>query len=233
MATTKKASKAGAARVTANLDALATLFQHHHASLGIPQKVAMDMAYRLDLVSDSIDRRKQAGYFDPSEIGTEKPGPLMYDDNNPFMAGHFTQERFDALDEKQVSGELAANAAKHVADPKLASLVRQAAYAGAMGMATKMRAAKKADDEAEEPAKEAKKSEEEPAKEAKKSDDAEKEAKTAALAAAYNKLRREVSAGEDKKEDPKPEDKPAEKSEDKPEADEEAKKTAKAFGLFG
>ena len=110
--TIKKASKAGARRVTANLDVLASLFQNHHASLGIPQKVAMDFAYRCDLLSDSIDRRKQAGYFNPAEIGVEESGPLTFDENNPFMEGHFTQERFRALDEKQMAGELAANAAK-------------------------------------------------------------------------------------------------------------------------
>jgi rubrerythrin len=97
MTTTKKASKAGARRVTANLDALASLFQNHHASLGIPSKVAMDFAYRCDLLSDSIDRRKQAGYFNPAEIGEEEPGPLVFDENNPFMEGEFTQEEKRAL----------------------------------------------------------------------------------------------------------------------------------------
>ena len=121
--TTKKASKAGARRVTANLDALASLFQNHHRALGIPSRVAMDFAYRCDMLSDSIDRRKQAGYFNPAEIGEEQPGPLMFDENNPFMEGEFTQERFRALSQKQEAGELSDG----IADPKLASLVRKAA----------------------------------------------------------------------------------------------------------
>ena len=221
--TNKKASLAGASRVASNMDALAGVLQHHHASLGIPEKVAMDVAYRLDLLSDSIDRRKSAGYFNPAEIGVEKPGPLMFDDNNPFMAGHFTQERFNQLDDKQVSGELASNAAKHVADPKLASLLKKVAYEAAMGMAAKLRSAKKADDEEE--AKEAKKGEEE----AKPEDEGDKEAKTAAKAQAYNRIRQTITAGEDKPEDKKSEDK-------KPEGDEpeeEAKKSAAAYKLFG
>ena len=164
MTTTKKASKAGARRVTANLDALASLFQNHHASLGIPSKVAMDFAYRCDLLSDSIDRRKQAGYFNPAEIGEEEPGPLVFDENNPFMEGEFTQEEKRALSEKQMAGELAANAAAHVADPKLASVIRKAAYSAAINA---LRLAKKSEEaKAEETAEEV--AEEVKAEEAKK-----------------------------------------------------------------
>ena len=123
MTTKKMATKNGARRVTANLDNLADLFQNHHKSLGIPTKVAMDFAYRCDLLSDSIS--KKAG-FDPSVIGEEVPGPAVSDPNNPFMAGEFTQERFHALSDKQEGGELAGNAAGHVADPKLASVVEAA-----------------------------------------------------------------------------------------------------------
>lgn len=121
MTTQKKATQAGARRVTAGLDTIATLLQTQHAALGIPEKVAMDVATRLDMVADSIDRKVQASWYNPADIAEEVPGPEQFDPNNPFMAGHFTQERFDALTDKQVSGELAANAAAHKADPRLAS----------------------------------------------------------------------------------------------------------------
>ena len=215
MTTTKKASKAGARRVTANLDALASLFQNHHASLGIPSKVAMDFAYRCDLLSDSIDRRKQAGYFNPAEIGEEEPGPLVFDENNPFMEGEFTQEEKRTLSEKQMAGELAANAAAHVADPKLASVIRKAAYSAAINA---LRLAKKSEEaKAEEASEEV--AEEEPK--------AEEKAKAEKLARARRAAKKseEVKAEEAKAEEVKAEEAKAEEAE-------EAKKTASIFGLF-
>lgn len=207
--TTKKASKAGVRRVTANLDALASLFQNHHRSLGIPSKVAMDFAYRCDLLSDSIDRRKQAGYFNPAEIGEEEPGPLTYDENNPFMEGEFTREEFRALSEKQMAGELAENAAAHVADPKLASVAKKAAYKAALAA---LRTAKKSGDE-----KDAKDAEEEAEK-------AEKAEKTAMMAQLYNRLRRQAK---------KSEEAPAKEADDDVEADDEDGEPAKTASLFG
>jgi hypothetical protein len=207
--TTKKASKAGARRVTANLDALASLFQNHHASLGIPQKVAMDFAYRCDLLSDTIDRRKQAGYFNPAEIGEEQPGPLVYDENNPFMEGEFTREEFRALSEKQEAGELSDG----IADPKLASLIRKAATEAARNA---LRMAKKSE---EAPAKESE--EEEVQDEAKKDEKAEK---TAMMAQLYNRLRRQAK---------KSEEAPAKEADDDVEADDEDGEPAKTASLFG
>lgn len=214
--TTKKASKTGARRVTATLDSLASLFQNHHASLGIPSKVAMDFALRCDLLSDSIDRRKQAGYFNPAEIGEEQPGPMMFDENNPFMEGEFTQEEKRDLSEKQMAGELAANAAKHVADPKLASAIKKAAYDAALAA---LRKGKKAADEKAEDEKDAE-------------DESEKDEaaqKTAMMAQLYNRIRRQAKKSEEapakEAEDEKAEDE-GEKSED------EAAKTASLFGLF-
>jgi hypothetical protein len=217
MTTTKKASKAGARRVTANLDVLASLFQNHHRSLGIPQKVAMDFAYRCDLLSDSIDRRKQAGYFDPSQIGKEVPGPLVYDENNPFMEGEFTREEFRALDEKQMAGELAANAAAHVADPKLASVIRKAAYSAALAA---LRTAKKSEEAKAEEA------EETTAEEAKAEEAKAEEAKAEKLARA----RRAAQALRQAKKSEEAEEQTAEEA-DEAKA-EEAKKSASAFGLF-
>jgi hypothetical protein len=183
MTARKKASVAGARRVTANLDNLATLFQEHGASLGIPAKVAADFAYRCDLLSDAIEQHvgvRTAARFNPAEIGEEVPGPLeMLDSDEPWMDGHFTQEKFVELAEKQESGELEANAEAHVADPKLAALIQKAANLAADRAARSILAAKKAEEEkAEEHKAEEHKAEEHEAEEEK----AEKEAgKTAAL----------------------------------------------------
>jgi hypothetical protein len=183
MTARKKASVAGARRVTANLDNLATLFQEHGASLGIPAKVAADFAYRCDLLSDAIEQHvgvRTAARFNPAEIGEEVPGPLeMLDSDEPWMDGHFTQEKFVELAEKQESGELEANAEAHVADPKLAALIQKAANLAADRAARSILAAKKAEEEkAEEEKAEEHKAEEHEAEEEK----AEKEAgKTAAL----------------------------------------------------
>lgn len=185
--TVRKASVQGARRVTAGLDNFATLFQSNHEALGIPQKVAMDFAYRCDMLSDAIERGfnvKNAGYYNPAEIGEEVPGPLEMDSNNPFMKGEFTQEEFVQLAEKQMSGALAKGAVGHVADPKLAALVAKQAAKLAFSV---YNAAKKSEDEAEakaeepEAKKEAKKSEEVEETVEVEAEDEDEEAKTAAL----------------------------------------------------
>lgn len=182
MTARKKASVQGARRVTANLDNLASLMQGHAASLGISEKVAADFAHRCDLLSDAIERNfgiKNAAYYNPAQIGEQVPGPLMMDANNPFMNGEFTQEKFTQLAEKQMSGSLAANAAAHVADPRLAALVAKEAAKLAFTV-LKDRAAKKASESEEE--------EEEPKKEAKKSEDDDgdpEEAESKEAAAAF------------------------------------------------
>jgi len=188
MTARKKASVAGARRVTANLDNLATLFQSYGASLGVPSRVAADFAYRCDLLSDAIERHvgasKQAR-FNPAEIGEEVPGPLeMLDSDESWMDGHFTQGKFNALEGKQESGELAANAAAHKADPKLAALIQKAANLAAAHAARAILAKKSEEETTEEEAppaaeKKAKKGEADPEQAA---EDAEGEAKkTAAL----------------------------------------------------
>ena len=153
MTARKKASVSGARRVTANLDNLASLMQGHAPSLGISEKVAADFARRCDLLSDAIERNfgiKNAGYYNPAQIGETVPGPLMMDANNPFMNGEFTQERFTQLAAKQMSGSLAANAAAHVADPKLASLIaKEAAKLAFTVLMDRSKKAKKSEDEDE------------------------------------------------------------------------------------
>lgn len=187
MTARKKATVQGARRVTANLDDLASLFQSHHEALGVPKKVAMDFAYRCDLLSDAIEKGfniKSAAFFNPAEIGEEVPGPLQFDPNNPFMDGEFTQERFRMLAEKQMSGELASNAAAHKADPKLASLIAAEAAKLAFLAFKKAEEAKEKDAEDEEKPEEAKKAakkgEDAPVDSEKDAEDVPEEAKKAA-----------------------------------------------------
>lgn len=126
----RKASQKGAFRVAKALDEIASAIQHHASALDIPPKVAADFARRCDLLSDRLDSGfglRTAGYYNPAQIGEEVPGPIISDANNPFMNGHFTQEKFVQLAQKQMSGSLANNAAAHRADPKLASLVAKEA----------------------------------------------------------------------------------------------------------
>lgn len=226
MTTQKKASKDGVRRLTASIENLASAVQFHYASLGIPKAAAMDFATRCDMLSDFLDQRRTAGYFDPSEIAVEVPGPAVFDSNNPFMEGHFTQENFRALDEKQMSGELAANAAKHVADPKLAKLVREAAYKAAMESFSALKSAKKAEGDEDE----AKDAEDE-------GSDDDKAEKTAMMAELYNRIKRETKASSKpapkvaKKAD-EDEESEDEESEDESDESSDAEKTASLFGLF-
>ena len=235
MTTIKKASKAGARRVTANLDAIASLFQNHAASLGIPRKVAMDFATRCDLLSDSIDRRKQAGYFDPSQIGEEVDGPAVYDDNNPFMEGEFTQEEKRNLSEKQMAGSLAANAAKGVADPKIASAIRKAAYNAAIVAIRAKRAAAKDVEDAKDADDDAKDADDD----AKDAEDDAKAQKTAMMAELYNRLRRQAKKAKKSEDEDESEDEPEEDESKEDESEDEdageakdSKKTAKLFNLY-
>ena len=83
--------------------------------------------------------------FDANDIGDEKAGPLeiITPPVEPWMDGHFTQGKFQALREKQESGELASNAAAGRADAKLASLdesLAKLAKLAAVGGLTDMQA---------------------------------------------------------------------------------------------
>lgn len=136
-----KLTRRGAANVTTDLDKIANLFQSRAAALGVPDKIAQDFAYRCDLLSDHIEKYAarmaaddETGTsvepapsnqgFDANAIGDEKAGPLeiITPPDEPWMAGEFTQQEFQALREKQQSGEMAENAAAGKADPKLASI---------------------------------------------------------------------------------------------------------------
>jgi len=102
-----KLTKKGALAVTADLDRLANLFQYDHEILGLPQKIAMDAAYRLDLISDHITKKAQ---FNAAEIGVEKAGPLEQDADEGYMKAEFSQQENRELREEQEAGKLGPNA---------------------------------------------------------------------------------------------------------------------------
>lgn len=107
----RKLTKKGALAVTADLDRIANLFQFNHRSLGIPRKIAMDFAYRADLLSDQIMKNAgidpaSNGGFPASAIGVEKGGPLEQDTDETWMEGEFTQQENRELREEQEAGKL-------------------------------------------------------------------------------------------------------------------------------
>lgn len=125
-------TRQGARNLTAALDNIAQVVQNRAALLGLDTRTATDFAYRCDLLSDAIERTastnfplsRQAaekgvddegmsvehgeGGFDPNLIGDEVSGPLevIEPPSEPWMDGHFTQEKFHALGELQEAGEL-------------------------------------------------------------------------------------------------------------------------------
>jgi len=99
----------------------------------------------IDETGTSIEPGPDNNGFDANQIGDEVAGPLdiITPPDEPWMAGHFTQEKFVSLAEKQQSGELASNAAAGKADAKLASLdasLAKLAKLAAVGPMTDMQA---------------------------------------------------------------------------------------------
>lgn len=127
-------TRQGARNLTAALDNIAQVVQHRAALLGLDKRTATDFAYRCDLLSDAIERTASANFplrqaanaygkgnddegmsvehgeggFDPNLIGDEVPGPLeiIEPPSEPWMDGHFTQEKYHVLGELQEAGEL-------------------------------------------------------------------------------------------------------------------------------
>jgi hypothetical protein len=128
-------TRQGARNLTAALDNIAQVVQNRAALLGLDKRTATDFAYRCDLLSDAIERTASANFplsrqaadahgkgnddegmsvehgeggFDPNLIGDEVPGPLeiIEPPSEPWMAGHFTQEKYHVLGELQEAGEL-------------------------------------------------------------------------------------------------------------------------------
>ena len=85
------------------------LYQFDYEALGMPRHIAMDAAYRMDLLSDHV--LKEAGLerdanWNPAEIGVEVAGPKEQDADEPWMKGEFTQQENRELREEQEAGAL-------------------------------------------------------------------------------------------------------------------------------
>jgi DNA topoisomerase-1 len=107
-----KMTKKGALQVVNTLDRIASLMQEGWETLGVPQRVANDMAYRCDLLSDHIE--KTAGLqpsvpnqgFDPSSIAEEEVSALEFDADEPYTRDNFRNTEKRQLREKQEAGGL-------------------------------------------------------------------------------------------------------------------------------
>lgn len=120
-----KLTPKGARQVTETMDRLATLLQNDHETLGIPKKFALEVAYKCDVLADTIEkgvgldaRRKEAlsgmdvykePGFNPEEIGVEKSGPLEQETDEPYMRSEFTQQENRELREKTQTGDLSSD----------------------------------------------------------------------------------------------------------------------------
>ena len=81
MSISKKAAKA----ITADLDRLAQLFENNHEVIGVPAKVAVDFAYRCDLLSDYVEKNAsldRQDTFDEDAVKTESDSDESYVDED-------------------------------------------------------------------------------------------------------------------------------------------------------
>lgn len=97
-----KLTRAGARDLTAAIDRVASAVQANHALLGVDSKIAMDFAYRCDLISDAIETTAVSNFPKQAEevaedIGEVKPGPIEDGEVEHDADGHFTQEEFSQL----------------------------------------------------------------------------------------------------------------------------------------
>lgn len=113
-------TRKGARSVTQTLDRVASLFQQEWKTLGVPERIAQDFAYRCDLLSDRVERTaglertaldeldvmKEPG-FDPESIGMEQTGLIeTVETDEPFMQDEFTQQENRELRERFQNGDL-------------------------------------------------------------------------------------------------------------------------------
>jgi len=137
----------GARQVTADLDRLANLFQNDHDTLGIPAKVAEDMALRCDMLSDRIETQAgmrpreatmdpPANYteekvapneFNPAEIGEEQSQALLRNEDEPYMDA-FKQDEFDELRQVQQDGMFSNAKAAAALVKKMAAALAKAGH---------------------------------------------------------------------------------------------------------
>ena len=93
--------RASARQLTETIDKVASTLQNNFESLGLPQKVALDFAYRCDLISDAVEKKaiNKEGEAAVQELGAETTGPIFEEDADPDIKGQFTQKEFSELTE--------------------------------------------------------------------------------------------------------------------------------------
>ena len=69
----------------------------------LPEGPMRDNCMKKKEESKGKDKGKEAGEFDPSEIGATEPGALQSDADEPYMKGHFTEGESNELHDKQES----------------------------------------------------------------------------------------------------------------------------------
>ena len=94
-------SRADARTLTETIDGIATAVQANHTILGLPEKVAMDFAYRCDLISDTVEKTAMGKSAESAvdELGAVTTGPIFEEDADSNLKGQFTQEEFSELTE--------------------------------------------------------------------------------------------------------------------------------------
>lgn len=105
MSISKKAAKA----ITADLDRLAQLFEHNHKIIGVPAKVAVDFAYRCDLLSDYVEKNaslEREDQFPDDAVKTESESDEAYVDED------LKEQTYLSELGKMVDGDDLGNAAK-------------------------------------------------------------------------------------------------------------------------
>lgn len=110
----KKMTRKGAMQVIAQCDKFANLFEFDYAAMGIPARVAKDLAYRMDMISTFLTKQAKLhpsiptpGNFDATEISKYQPGgALRSDADEPYMRTNFTEIETQELHQKVDSGDI-------------------------------------------------------------------------------------------------------------------------------
>jgi hypothetical protein len=111
-------TRKGARNLTEVLDKVASTLQSSHESLGVPEKIALDFAYRCDLISDAVEKKAveatKLAEKAVEELGAETTGPIFEEDADPDIKGQFTQKEFSELTEMAEKLEKKAQSLRHM-----------------------------------------------------------------------------------------------------------------------
>ena len=116
-------TRQGARNLTEALDRVASTLQDSHSILGIPEKIAMDFAYRCDIISDAVEKKavdnSKVAEAAVEELGAETTGPIFEEGSDPDLQGQFTQKEFSELTEMAEKLEKKAKALREMVVDKI------------------------------------------------------------------------------------------------------------------